>query len=229
MNREILRLEKLSIGYEVNKPILTDISFCLAEGEVVGVAGPNGIGKTTLFKTILGIISPLQGKIAFMNRELRTKADTSWARSRIGYVPQGRNRGKLPLIVEEMVILGRWGTYFSGFQRPGENDRWAAKKAMEIMGITKLRKRDCRELSGGEYQRAIITQALAREASLLLLDEPGTFLDYESRQEFTMQLTELRRTLPISILIVSHHREEIDNLVDRVLILGNRRKEVILS
>jgi ABC-type Mn2+/Zn2+ transport system ATPase subunit len=221
MDKEILRLENLTIGYEAKKPILTDITFCLVEGEAVGVAGPNGIGKTTLFKTILGVTSPLQGEIIFKERKIKTKTDTSWARSQIGYVSQGRGRGKLPLIVEEMVLLGRWGTYFSGFQRPQKSDRRAAKEAMEIMGITKLRKRDCRELSGGEYQRAVIAQALARDASLLLLDEPGTFLDFESRQEFTAQLKELRKSLPISILIVSHHREELDNLVDRVLILGD--------
>ncbi|HBK68984.1 MAG TPA: metal ABC transporter ATP-binding protein [Firmicutes bacterium] len=227
MRKEILALNKIAIGYD-KKPIQTALSFKLEKGEALGVVGPNGSGKTTLFKTILGVIPPLDGEITFAGKQVKTTIDRNWARSSIGYVPQGRNRGKLPLTVEEMVLLGRWGSHFSCFRRPGTDDWSKTQEALEIMDLTNLKKRDCRNLSGGEYQRAVIARALAREASLLLLDEPTTFLDLQSRQEFITLLTDLREELGLSILIVSHHREELENLTDRVLLLEREKRGALL-
>lgn len=187
--------------------VLHDLNFAIAANELVAVVGPNGGGKTTLLKLILGELQPACGEVRVFGRPPEE------ARAQVGYVPQSVEVDpRFPLSVFEAVLMGRVAkTRF----RYGREDREAARRALARVGMGDRAKRAFAELSGGERQRVLIAQALAAEPRLLLLDEPVANVD----PAHTAQLYDLFRELAreMTVLMVSHNLAVVTDHATQVL------------
>ena len=169
-----LRAEALAYGFP-GRPVGSDVDIALTAGEVMCVLGPNGGGKTTLFRTLLGLLPAQSGRIALGGRPLQDWSRRSVARV-VGYVPQAHT-AHFAFTVSEIVLMGR--TAHAGpFAAPSHRDRDAAHAALGLLGIAHLAEHVYTEVSGGERQLTLIARALAQEAKLLVLDEPTTSLDF---------------------------------------------------
>jgi len=181
-----------SYGKEV---ILENVNIIIQKGDFAGIVGPNGGGKTTLLKLILGSLKPDKGKILVLGNE----PEKSYLR--VGYMPQHAYLDMLfPVSVMDVVLMGRLGRSLGG--RYSKKDRQAAHSALEEMRIADLAERNFSELSGGQRQRTLIARALCCEPELLLLDEPTANVDPEIEEAFYDILKNLNKRM--TILIVSH-------------------------
>lgn len=209
----VIEIENLGIRYG-KKAILDGLNLRVQKGECIGIAGPNGVGKTTLFKAVLGLLTPFQGKIAVLGRPLANEKERRWVRSQIGYVPQQTIPGKLPVSVHDAVLMGRWGKSFSFGKRPGPKDIQITTDMLKWVGLIDKEWADCRYLSGGEQQKVAIARALVREATVLLFDEPTTFLDQKSREEMLQLMKRLKLEQGLTLMVISHepwHLAELSN------------------
>ncbi len=184
-----------------SQEVLTDIGFTIGCGEYVGVVGPNGGGKSTLIKLLIGVLEPSAGTVRVYGQAPRTARKGG----RIGYVPQRVTQQEVafPATVEEIVRSGRtprarWGGRFT------KEDEAAVEEALSIAEIGHLRSRQIGGLSGGERQRAFIARALAGEPHVLILDEPTTGVDPGARDRFHAFLRDLRASRGLTILYISH-------------------------
>jgi zinc transport system ATP-binding protein len=196
-----IEVNKVSFGYN-NHPVLTNVSFSINEGSYVGIIGPNGGGKTTLLKIILGLIKPQTGTVKISGQEP------------IGYVPQRITQENInfPATVEEIVGSGCIRDY----------DKSAIEHAMKMSRIAQLKNRLISNLSGGERQRVFVARALAAKPKILILDEPFTGIDVGNQEEFYGILKELNTKEKITILFVSHDVDIISNQVKEILCLNRR-------
>lgn len=194
------------------RTVLRDVSFAVPQGAYVGIVGPNGGGKTTLLKLILGILQPQSGAILIGGKT----ADAA-SRGAIGYVPQRLSQREFafPATVEEIVRGGRRGRGL--LRRFTKEDELSVDRALETAGIAHLRGRRIADLSGGESQKAYIARALAAEPRTLLLDEPSTGVDLPSREGFDAFLAALHRDHGLTIAVVSHDLEALSADVDSLL------------
>jgi len=217
-----LRFDNVSFSYDRVK-VFENTSFHIHQGEFVALTGPNGTGKTTALKLLLGLENPEAGKI-----EIFGKSDKR-QRERIGYVPQQAHLdGSFPITVNQVVRMGCLNPASRFF---GGNDRIAVEEAMEKAEIADLALRPYNALSGGQRRRVLLARALAslfkwdrktgqetKEPGLLVLDEPTANLDAESEYLLFMTLEKLKGNT--TILIVTHDRDFVSSLVDRVLCMG---------
>lgn len=150
---------------------------------------------------------------------MERKSDQRWARSQIGYVPQTQGQGQFPISVFEAVLLGRWGTSFAYLRRPSSKDKDIAERMLKIVGLQDFKEQDCRSLSGGQKQRLNIARALVREPRILLLDEPTTFLDRESQEMLTSLIDDLRKSLNVLVLMITHEHGYVKGISDRTVLL----------
>ena len=188
-----IKCENVSLSYDGNV-IVSDLDFEVNEGDYLCVVGENGSGKSTLIKTLLGLKSPNTGKVIYSDGLLQNE---------IGYLPQQTNAQKdFPASVYEVVLSGclnKVGAkpFFT------KNEKAAAEKNIERLGITNLKKRCYRELSGGQQQRVLLARALCATEKLLLLDEPTAGLDPKVTADFYSLITALNKS-GITIIMVSH-------------------------
>lgn len=170
-----LELRDLACGYEPGRPIIKNITFDLKEGDVCALLGPNGVGKTTLFKTILNLIHPLAGQVCVDGNDI-----SKWTpkkRSRyLAYVAQA-HVPSFPYLVKDIAMMGRIGQT-SAMGQPSRKDFEIVEQALEDVGIHHLRDKVYTEISGGERQLLMIAKALAQEPKILIMDEPTANLDY---------------------------------------------------
>lgn len=194
------------------EPIVDRFTFRVLQGQFVGVIGPNGGGKSTLVKVILGLLPATSGSLKVFKG---SPTDRS-VRQRIAYVPQrgGNIDSQFPATVDEVVrsgLVGRLG-----------NDPDSVENALAVMKATHLRKRTLGRLSGGERQRVLIARALAAQPDLLVLDEPTDGLDPETQNDFYRTLRILRKKTGMAILFVSHDVHTIAREADSALCLQHK-------
>lgn len=211
----VIEIADLTAGYR-SRPVLKKLNLVVKQGEAIGIAGPNGAGKTTLFRVILGLIPKTQGQVRILDRELKSRQDRVWVRRQIGYVPQQTIPGKLPVSVYDAVLMGRWGQSFGLARKPDSVDREAVKTKLSQVGLSHKAGDDCRSLSGGEQQKVAIARALVREARLLLLDEPTTYLDRESRNEIGALVQKIRVEQDLTMIVISHDPVHLQAMTDRI-------------
>lgn len=171
----LLEVCHASCGYSPGRPVIKGVSFTVEPGEVVCVLGANGIGKTTLFKSILGYLPLLGGAVRIHGKDIGKVSRAEMARA-VGYVPQA-HVPPFPFTVGDVVTMGRTA-HLSLFAAPSRKDEAIAFDALEKLGIGGLFERPYTEISGGERQLVLIARALAQEASMLVMDEPVANLDF---------------------------------------------------
>jgi zinc transport system ATP-binding protein len=181
--------------------ILQNISFEIFHGEYIAIIGPNGGGKTTLIRLLLGLETPTQGSIKIFGKELQKFKQ--WYK--IGYVPQRASLvdANFPATVEDIVKMGRVAKrgFFAGLTK---EDKLKVEDAMVKMDIVHLRDKMVGRLSGGQRQRVMIARALASSPEILILDEPNTGVDVKSQQRFYALLKKLNQEENITILFITH-------------------------
>ncbi len=211
-----MKLEARSLGFGYRgHAVGRDVSFGVGEGEVVCLLGPNGGGKTTLFKTLLGLL-PAQGGAALLDGDdLRSLGRAAIAR-RIGYVPQAVT-GYFPFLVEDVVLMGRTA-HLKLFGTPSARDRALAAVAIERMGLAHLASAEYTRISGGERQLVLIARALAQGTPLLVMDEPTASLDFGNQVRVLEQVAALARG-GIGILLSTHDPDQAFLCADRVVLL----------
>ena len=192
----VVALQDVSFRYGTGPDVLERVNLVVEGNDFLGLVGPNGGGKTTLLRILLGLLEPQQGRVRILGEE------PQMVRSRVGYVPQHATiDASVPAVVRDVVLMGRlsrssWGPSF------GPDQMAAAQAALEQTGAADLAGRRFGELSGGQRQRILIARALAADAELLLLDEPTTGVDIHRERELLDLLNRLNESLPI--ILVSH-------------------------
>ena len=214
----MLELQDLAFGYGA-KTVGSGIGLTLSPGETLCLLGPNGGGKTTLFKTMLGLLPPLSGRILFEGRDLAAMPRREIARS-IAYVPQA-HAAFFPFRVREVVLMGR-ASRLPAFASPGPADHAAAERALSTLGIGHLSERVYTEISGGERQLALIARALAGEPRLLVMDEPTASLDFGNQARVLGQVRRLSDH-GIAVVLSTHDPGHAFLCADRVALLHQGR------
>ena len=204
----VVEMHGVTFAYD-GTPVLEDVHFSIEKGDFVGVIGPNGGGKTTLLKVMLGLLTPQRGTVTVFGQP------PAAGRRRVGYMPQHSALDlKFPVSVLDVVLLGRLGTGRSigPFRR---SDKRAAEAVMEDLEIAGLRNRGFENLSGGQRQRVLIARALVSDPELLLLDEPTASLDVQMESELYGLLKRLNERL--TIVMVSHDLGVVSKNVRKVV------------
>ncbi len=209
MSRPVVEVKDVWARYDSNV-VLEAVNFELNEAEIAAVVGPNGGGKSTLLKIILGIKSYFRGEVLVFGKP------PAEARREIGFLPQiSTYKRHFPVSALDVVLMGRYGR-LGLFRRPGKEDRAKALELLHEVGLGHLEKRPFGSLSGGQQQRVGIARALASEPRLLLLDEPATGVDVVAQESFFRFLEKFRKERGLSVIIVSHEIGVIAPIVDRV-------------
>ena len=209
-----LAVAGLAFGYH-GRAVGRDVSFALEGGEVMCLLGPNGGGKTTLFRTILGLLSPLGGTVVIDGESL-----AGWSRPRLarvlGYVPQAQ-LGVFPFTVREVVLMGRTA-HIGPFATPSRRDVALAEATLEALGVAHLAERPYTEVSGGERQMTLVARALAQEPRVLVMDEPTASLDFGNQVRVLSRVRELAAR-GIAVILSTHDPDQAFLCADRVALL----------
>ena len=205
---------------------LDGISLEVRSGEVLGIVGPNGSGKTSLLNLLARLSHPQEGDIRVFGRELASMSQPEVARQ-IGFVPQDTSQ-LFPFTVAETVLMGRFpyrshSRWSSGFGWETREDIHVAERSMTTMDVAHLAHRLITELSGGERQRTVIARALAQTPKILLLDEPTAFLDLQHQMEICTVVRRLREEQGLTVVLVSHDLNIASQYCDRVVMLKSGR------
>ncbi|MHB0977507.1 MAG: metal ABC transporter ATP-binding protein [Candidatus Aquicultorales bacterium] len=212
----VITLNEVDFKYN-GEPILSDISFGVERGEYAGIIGPNGGGKTTLLKVMLGLLRPVSGSVKLFGHDIASFKE--W--TKIGYLPQRAAHldGRFPVTVYEVASLGRVPK--AGlFRRLNSADHAAVLEALEISDIAHLKDRVVSDLSGGERQRVFIARALASKPEVLILDEPAAGVDAGSQSKFYRFLRSLNKEHGITIIFVSHDLDIIANEASQLICIN---------
>ena len=207
-------LDGVSFAYRGGPRVLEDVSLEVERGAFLGIAGPNGGGKTTLLRLVLGLERPNAGRVRLFGA-----APQSRGVPRVGYVSQrAQLASATPVTVREVVGAGRLAVR-GPFGPLRADDRAAVARAIERAGLADRSDAPLRTLSGGLQQRAYIARALASEPALLALDEPTTGVDVASQESLAALLGELRDELGVTILYVSHEFGAVEHVVSRLVLV----------
>ncbi len=210
----ILSLKSVSFSYDSERRIFEDIDFELNEGEKIGLVGPNGCGKTTFLYICMGILKPEKGKVFFNGRPIDSEKDLIEMRRNVGFVFQNPDDQLFcPTVLEDVAF----GPLNLGLSKEEAIER--AKEALELVGLKGFEERLTYKLSGGEKRLVSIATVLSMKPKALLLDEPSTGLDPETRK----RIIDLLRSFDISLLVVSHDWDFIVKTTERYYTIENRK------
>ncbi|HSQ42067.1 MAG TPA: ABC transporter ATP-binding protein [Fibrobacteraceae bacterium] len=199
-----LDIQNISCGY-AGKAIVQDLSFSISSGEILCILGPNGVGKTTLFKTILGFLSPLSGDMFWNGQRVQTWSSRQRA-LHFGYVPQS-HIPPFPFQTIEVVSMGRTA-HLGTFASPSRQDMEESYAALETLGIAHLAERVYTELSGGERQLVLVARALCQRPDLLVMDEPTSNLDFGNQFRVLQQVCALRDK-GMAVIMTTHVPDQV--------------------
>jgi zinc transport system ATP-binding protein len=205
----LVKIQDLSVGYD-KVPVLHQVNLEIYENDFLGIIGPNGGGKTTLLKALLGLLKPESGKIIF-------RKDLNGTKKPIGYLPQVKHIDKkFPITVFDVVLSGSLMADKSVSKTKLKGKAFAL---LNEMGIDNIKHKAIGELSGGQMQRVFLCRALLSEPKLLILDEPDTFVDNRFEGELYEKLRQLNKTM--AILLVSHDVGTISSYVKTIACINN--------
>lgn len=230
-SHNIIEINQVSFSYD-HDLTLDDITFNIHQGDYLGIIGPNGGGKTTLLKIMIGLLSPLKGSVKLFGQDI--KHFKEW--NRIGYVPQKlvSMDAQFPATVEEVVSMGLFGKK-GLFHFLTADDNNFVNESLRHVDMEQYKTRRIGDLSSGQQQRVFIARALVAKPDVLFLDEPTTGVDIKAQEQFYLLLKKLNRDLNITLVLVSH---EIDIVaqettevacINRSLIYHGSPKEFINS
>lgn len=215
ITNDCITLKDVTIGYR-RRLLLTDINFSLKVGEFTVLFGPNGCGKTTLFKTILRIIPPIQGTIIYGGDSY----------PRFGYVPQRQTLDEIyPFTAEEVVFMGTFGQSKPFCPTTSANRIWI-EQCLKDVGMLEARKQLFSELSGGQRQRILIARALATQPDILVLDEPVTGVDILAQRMIMELITLLHKKHELTIVMVTHQIHSIPKWIDKLIWINNNKMTI---
>jgi iron complex transport system ATP-binding protein len=217
-----LQTSLLSCGYNAKEMVIENLSFTLESSEVCCILGRNGVGKSTLFKTVLRLLKPLGGQILIDGKDT-----SSWSAQRMAsvssYVAQSHNPA-FHYLVREIVMLGR-SARIGAFGSPGRRDEEVVDGIIADMDLEHLAGRPDTEISGGERQRVMIARALAQQPSMIMLDEPTASLDYGSRIKVLSYLKKLAKR-DVLVVFTTHDPEQALLLDSKTILLFPDRAPV---
>lgn len=221
MNMDIIEVKNLSFSYN-GEETLKDVSFTVKPGDFTGILGPNGGGKTTLIKAILGLLPPAEGSIKLFGRDLKRFKD--W--HKIGYLEQKATPPKLmPLTAFDVARLG----LLSSKKMPRIFNAEDNRRTLSIMETTKCieyKDKLFNELSGGQQQRVLMARTLVNNPQLIILDEPSTALDGSSRDSLFEMISKINKSSDTAVLVITHDIADIGKYVNNFIIID---KNLIFS
>ncbi|RKN80728.1 metal ABC transporter ATP-binding protein [Paenibacillus ginsengarvi] len=204
----------LTVAYQ-RKPVLSDVTFEVPEGKLIGIVGPNGAGKSTLIKASLGLIPKARGEVLIYGKPYTQQ------RRLIGYVPQRESVDwDFPTSALDVVTMGRYG-HLGWFKRPGAHEKRIAMECLEKVGMADYAGRQISQLSGGQQQRIFLARALAQDAKLYLMDEPFVGVDAATEKAIITLLNELKKQGK-TVLVVHHDLSTVKEYFDWVMLLNER-------
>lgn len=211
MNEEIVSLKNIGVRFG-DIPILEDINLSIMQNDFLAIIGPNGGGKTTLLKVILGLIKPNKGEVKVFGKNPKE------GRKLIGYLPQYTFFDlNFPMSVFDVVLMGRYWRIFRNYSK---EDKKAAFNALKTVDMLEFKDRQIGKLSGGQLQRVFVARAIARQPKLLLLDEPMTSIDPEMQKSFYELLLNLKKKM--AIVLVTHDISVVSAYVEKIACLNHR-------
>ncbi len=209
--KEAINFNNVNFNFD-SATVLEDVSFVINSGDFISILGPNGGGKTTMAKLMLGIYTPNSGKVLIQGKSPRQTRDI------IGYVPQySLFDPNFPVSVMDVVLMGRINNFSIRYSK---NDKEKAEKAMENVGINDLRSKPYSDLSGGQRQRVLIARAIATDPQILLLDEPTANVDAAVEYKMSAMLGKLQKTM--TILLITHDLGFVSELVNKVICVNKK-------
>ena len=218
---DLVDLDDIVTAYEgADRPALNNINIRIGKGEYVIVGGVNGAGKTTLIESVIGMLPIIQGTARVCGLDVRKQGNL--IRKRVGYVIQNFFFDPLvPFTVKEVVMMGRYGK-LGYFRRPDVHDIDLAEHAMATLEVDEFAEKTIGTLSGGQQQKVLIAQNLAKEPDLLLLDEPFSNLDIHAREHVSEILSDLVET-GVTVVVVSHAFDGLPERMIRAVVMDNGR------
>lgn len=215
----ILEVENGCFGYPKQEEILKNINLHLEKGHILSVLGPNGIGKTTLLKCMIGLLPWTSGRSILNGTDLcKMKSKDIW--NTISYIPQAHNFS-FSYTGLEMVMLGR-SSHLGLFEQPGAQEIEMAEAMMEKVGIMRLAEKDCNRMSGGELQMVLIARALINEPQLIILDEPETGLDFHNQILVLNMIERLAHEEGISAIMNTHYPTNAMSIADEAFMMNRK-------
>jgi manganese/iron transport system ATP-binding protein len=203
------------VTYASGLTAVYDASFELDPGTICALVGVNGSGKSTIFKAIMGFVTPAAGEIRLCGRPV----SEAISRNIVAYVPQSEDIDwNFPVLVDDVVMMGRYG-HMNFLRMPSRADRYKVDAALERVGMSEFRMRQIGELSGGQKKRVFLARALAQEGRIILLDEPFTGVDVKTETAIIGLLRELRAAGHL-MLISTHNLGSVPDFCDQVVLLN---------
>jgi len=216
-----LTLKHVTCGYGTT-PILKDVSLTLRQGEIVCILGPNGIGKTTVFRSVLGFLKLLDGEVLLDGIPRDRMRARDFAKC-VGYVPQS-HEPPFPYSVPDVVVMGR-AAHLRPFEAPGFEEYRIVDQVLNMLNISYLREKTYTRISGGERQMVLIARALAQNSSLLVMDEPTANLDFGNQIHVLQSIKKLTAS-GLGVLMTTHNPDHAFLCCDRVILL-TKDKQVL--
>lgn len=202
--RTLLSVRELHFRYQADERLIEGLELELHEGELLGIIGPNGGGKSTLLKLIVGQLTPLSGQVHHLGERP------------LAYLPQNQELNELlPVSVLDLVEMGLYG-------RKKKSETMTAPEALKLVNMHNKAEHFVRNLSGGERQRVLIAKALIQRPEILIMDEPSKGLDKKSMDQLFEMLKEITRNIGTGIILVDHHISQVTKISDKILCLGHQ-------